>query len=186
MKSISTFSILTAGMAFLPLLALGADTCVHESEDRAAMLREDAVSAVESPESARSPGSVELVCQQNSISRINVILPAGERRGLVLVAGSRDGQPLQPRLADTEGWARLVIEESSDGSAIRLNVEIVAPEAGTKGEKRSGSLLLFSTPNQRGEPLITIPLELTIDEEQPLFRDQFDVDPVIGQFSLVM
>ena len=28
-----------------------------------------------------------------------------------------------------------------------------------------------------------IELQITVDEEQPLFRDQFEIDPVIGQFS---
>lgn len=185
MRSNITFSILMAGMAMLPMLAAGADGCLHKADDGSGLVLENSVRAVEGPESARSPGSVKLVCNQDSVARINVILPAGTRRGLVLVAGSRDGQFLESRLAGADGWASLAVEESSDGSASRLSVQILAPEEGEEGEVLAGSLLLFDASSREDEPLVTIPLNLTIGGEEPLFRDQFDVDPVIGQFSLV-
>lgn len=180
-----TFSILMAGMAMLPMWAAGADGCLHEAEDGSGLVLENSVRAVETPDSARPPGSVELVCQQDSIARINVILPAGTRRGLVLVAGSRDGQLLESRLADAEGWATLAVEKSRDGSASRISLEILAPQEGAEGEVHAGSLLLFDASSREDEPLVTIPFRLTIGGKEPLFRDQFDVDPVIGQFSLV-
>ncbi|WP_147306652.1 MULTISPECIES: hypothetical protein [unclassified Wenzhouxiangella] len=176
---------LLTGLALLPLSAVGADSCVLEADGGSEMASGDAVRALESPETARLPGTLEIVCQKHGIARIDIALPVGARRGLSLISGGRDGRTLQPQLKDTGSWASLAVEEGPDG-ATRLKVGFLAPASAKEGDAFTGSLVLIDPSSRSDEPVLTIPLNLSIRGEVPLFRDQFDVDPVIGQFSLVI
>lgn len=188
MKPGFTITILLAVLAASPGQAASTEACAPGIEDASAFPQDTLVSVVETPGSSRFAGSIEFICEEKQLVRLDITLPAGSRRGVVLLAGAHGGQPVEARMEEAESWSSLALEPLEDRSASRLVLDLQAPRSAAEGTVLAGRLRLFDSNRRSGKALATIAIRLTVRGEAPLFRDQFDefeVDPVIGQFSQV-
>lgn len=128
--------------------------------------------------------ALQVSCRGDSLARLQVRLSASEQATVVLavdglvdvVAEGEDG-----RLTE---WTRIEFDASHPIGLVPVTVGFNVPENAAAGMRLDGRLQLRV--NRQGtESTIAVPLSLEVVEDQPLFRDDFGVDPVIGQFSMV-
>lgn len=130
------------------------------------------------------PASIELDCQGRQLERLLVRLPIGSRHDITLYtasgrnreswkATSTDGAPLD--------WVEL---DASRRHANSMILQIRSPRNAAPGDRLSARLSI--EPDNGDAERFVVPIDVELTEEAPMFRDQFDVDPVIGQFSLVL
>lgn len=186
MKAGFTFATMLTALVLLPLRVVAADACVLGTVKDTVTLPDGVVLAYRAPESARAPGTIDIECRGQQVEHISVVLPAGSGRELVLLVGSLSGVEIKPGLDESEDWANVAVEASRDGTAGRVLISFRAPGDAEEGTVLSGDLELYAPATREGREPTSIPLQLTVRGEAPLFRDKFDVDPVIGQFSQVM
>ncbi|NBB93173.1 MAG: hypothetical protein GVY32_08400 [Gammaproteobacteria bacterium] len=176
---------IAAGTAVLLMLAwsfpaAGEDRpgCLIAPGDLAARSASDGPAMIDLP---GGPAGVEPSCSGLRLEGVAVRLPLGSRHDITLHVRTGQGDW---RALDGEGrvvgWVGIDASRRHPDSVV---VSIRSPREGVPGE-RSDATLVFE-PASVAEDILTIPVELELVEEAPMFRDEFDVDPVIGQFSLV-
>lgn len=186
MKSGFTFATMLTALILLPLRVAAIDACVLDTVEDSVTLPDGRVVAYRAPGSVRLPGAIEIACLDRQVERISVVLPAGSGRELVLLVGRHSGVEIKTGLEESADWANVAVEASRDGSAGRVVISFRAPDDAEEGTVLAGELQLYAPAMRDDRRPTSIPLQLTVRGEAPLFRDQFDVDPVIGQFSQVM
>ncbi|NEZ03630.1 hypothetical protein G4Y73_05615 [Wenzhouxiangella sp. XN201] len=186
MKAGFTYATMLTALVLLPLRVVATDACVLDTAEDTVTLPDGVLLAYRAPETARVPGAIDIECRGQQVERISVVLPAGSGRELVLLVGSLSGVEIKPGLDESEDWANVVVEASRDGTAGRVLISFRAPGDAEEGTVLAGDLQLYVPATREDRGPTSIPLQLTVRGEAPLFRDQFDVDPVIGQFSQVM
>lgn len=123
-------------------------------------------------------------CRGESLARLRVRLGASQQVTVVLAV---DG--LVSAVAESEderltGWTRIEFDASHRIGLVPVTVGFAVPGDAAAGTRLEGRLQLRV--NRQGrESTVAIPLGLEVVDDQPLFRDDFGVDPVIGQFSMV-
>lgn len=137
------------------------------------------------PENSERAASVQYSCVSDRVSAITVRLKPGQvgEARVMLV----DMPEQAPALVSGSGlpaeWSRVAVRRV-DAETILVTITISVPASARSGQAFSGHLGLAGISAN-----LDIPVNLEIIEEAPLFRDdfdEFDVDPVIGQFSMVM
>lgn len=186
MKAGFTFVTMLTALVLLPMRVAATDACVLESAEDAVIPPDGMVLAYRAPGSARLPGAIDIACLDRQVERINVVLPAGAGRELVLLVGGHVGVEIKSGLEESAGWANVAVEASREGSAGRVMISFRAPGDAEEGTVLAGELQVYAPATREDRRPTSIPLQLTVRGEAPLFRDKFDVDPVIGQFSQVM
>lgn len=140
----------------------------------------------------RSPSGFRFTCAQADLSSIAVGLRSGQAREVTLLLGNTTTRPLNYRIGlfpDNEVSPRwLKIEPESGtlaaGTQVQARLVVKAP-AGFAREIVTAQKLLFTVDDGNREYVSALTVELEIRDEGPMFRDDFQVDPVIGQFSYV-
>jgi hypothetical protein len=186
MKTGFTFATMLTALALLPLRLVAADACVLDTVKDTVTLPDGVVLAYRAPEPARATGAIDIECMGQQVERISVVLPAGSGRELVLLVGPHSGVEIKSGLEGSADWANVAVEAERDGFAGRVMISFRAPGDAEQGTVLTAKLQLFAPATREGRGPTSIPLQLTVRGEAPLFRDKFDVDPVIGQFSQVM
>lgn len=118
-------------------------------------------------------------CREDALVTVTAALPPGAVTQVRMFwPGARAGAALEVALEDrtSEHWisARLV-EQRSSGQVVSLRWQ--APDGDEAGTRRSALVRI-------GDRKLAVRLEVLSADH--LFRDGFDVDPVIGQFSMVI
>ncbi len=168
-------------------LGLAVVLCAGWATARAAdCVLADAASAAPSGlqllEGAASNDGIRAECEGSSLTAVRLALPAGSRETLTLLL-SADAEAMdQFKLAvagdsfpDWLGVASVDAIPSQHAFAISIELRAL-------GDGGVASLTLSSTApaGTRDWPLT---IELQVLAEQPMFRDRFEIDPVMGQFS---
>lgn len=173
-----TTAVLLAAALALPAWAADASPeCVVAPD---ALAAGDEVSAVRIVATGRVLGEdLGISCHGPSLAGLSLSLPVGGRRDITLSAAASDW-----RVVDAENrvveWAVLEASRRYPGSVV-LRLSTAASD---KAGHRFRAYLLQGDSTTTASEAIQIDLEVT--DEQPMFRDEFGVDPVIGQFSLVL
>ncbi|AKS42288.1 hypothetical protein [Wenzhouxiangella marina] len=131
-----------------------------------------------------------LSCSSHGLADLSLNLIAGETRRILLeleqAAYVKGIYHLELRNADDQGvdWASITPSagELMRGRSGRLALDISTPPGSILPATHALELfVLLHNGEQRWS--MTLPIEVRVDEEQPLFRNRFEIDPVIGQFS---
>lgn len=123
------------------------------------------------------PSAVSIECQGSALAGLTARLSAGERTSARIFW--RQGEAGTVRLvAGPEAGPNWLAQTSQlvDGSGRWITLEWSAPDSARPGTRRTVRL-------SAGEWSIGVSLEVI--DGGALFQDGFDVDPVIGQFSMV-
>ena len=81
-------------------------------------------------------------------------------------------------------WAQIEPAAATLGAGTALNFELVlAPAAGHRPGQVLPLILSIDLHDGQNRLAISTRLEVTVGEEAPLFRERFEIEPVIGQFS---
>lgn len=138
----------------------------------------------------RNPSGFRFTCGQADLASIAVGLAPNQVREVTLFLGNTTTRPLNFRIGlfpDNEVSARwLQIEPESGTLAASTQVQarlVVTAPAGFVPETVTAQQLLFTVEDGNREHVSTVTVELEMLEDEPMFRDDFQVDPVIGQFS---
>lgn len=129
-------------------------------------------------------GTVHPTCRDGSLVHLRVRLPAsGQATAVLAVAGLLDA------VVDSEdgrlsSWTRIEFDAAGPLGPAPVTLAFAIPADTEAGTRIAGRLQLRLDRGER-ESALAIPLVLEVAGEEPLFRDDFGVDPVIGQFSLV-
>lgn len=172
--------LLLAVVAISDAFAEGRKTCVVSPDAiRHARVADDGVRAVAAADQ-QSPG-VEFACRDGGLSAVSVAIVPGQGGEIRLLAGSAFFHGQAPGAVDgsLSEWSAVTTQRRDSGGQLVI-LTLSVPASAKVGRVYTGRLRLGAA-----ESGVEIPLRLEIVEEQPLFRDEFDVDPVIGQFSLV-
>jgi hypothetical protein len=172
------------------LLAVSAVPVVVADERNACVISPDAsryarvadlgLRAVAPADDRRSP-VIGFECRGESLSGVSVAIVPGQRSEIRLLAGSGTlaGEDLLAVGGPLSEWS-LVTSQPREAGGRDVTLTLSVPASAKIGRVFSGHL----RPGGAGSG-VEIPLTLELIEEEPLFRDEFDVDPVIGQFSFV-
>lgn len=132
------------------------------------------------PADSGPDGRIAYRCGDGAVSGLNVRLAPGQAAEARLLLARRPGDDdLEPGFSEglPASWAALRATVVG-GDALLVVLSISVPETASPGTVHSDRLVLS------GQHRAGIPLTLRVIESEPLFRDGFGVDPVIGQFSL--
>lgn len=140
----------------------------------------------------RNPSELRFTCGQADLASIAVGLTSGQAREVTLLLGNTTTRPLNFRIglfpdhAVSPRWLQIEPESGTlaAGAQVRARLVMTAP-AGFVPETATAQQLLFTVDDGKKEYVSAMTVELEIREEGPMFRDDFQVDPVIGQFSYV-
>ncbi|GEM_PF-2089541 len=139
---------------------------------------------------ARS-GEVAIACTEGRPATIDAGIEPGQKVMIVLVIDNDSDSPahfqIDPYEADSTGGNWIEINPTSGsvppGNRFHVGITLSVPSGLATGSVQELDLNLDVTGT---EGFFTrLPVTMTVREEQPLFRDRFDVDPVLGQFSHV-
>ncbi len=128
-----------------------------------------------------------LFCVNGSVEQINLRAEPGQQAEVAFALANAGFDPALISSAMTRDaawsseWAHLEIlkGEVPAGGVLPVSLVVSVPNdfaPGSRHEQR------FELVGETGETL-SVRVSLEVIEEQPMFRDGFDVDPVLGQFS---
>ncbi|MGY6553073.1 MAG: hypothetical protein ACXIUM_00990 [Wenzhouxiangella sp.] len=186
---------LATALAGFGTASWGAQPCVLDSVARlsapstnSANPAADALKLLQT--SSGDDGQLVVSCNDKALAQLRLQLAPGEQRSLILVAQSGLTTPLDQLIQSAEGVASgqwemrieaLSVDEqgsfqpaNADGQGERiqlLRIDISANAANQPGQ------------NQSWRIANTLLLVLEDPREERLFRDQFRIDPTLGQFS---
>lgn len=186
-----------AAMASFGCAAWGTEPCVLDSIETLAFPSGD----------AKNPASVEfkllqstpvddprlvISCEGNALTRLRLQLEPGEQHSIVVVATSGLLMPLSELIEPVEGpasghWEIVTqaLETAPDGSLQKAGVghqsesiQFVQIDLSADPANHAGQSQTWRIGNS---------LELVLQDprEERLFRDEFRIDPTLGQFSLL-
>lgn len=138
----------------------------------------------------RAPSGFRFTCGQHDLASVSVALAPTQAREVALVLGNTTTQPLKFRIGlfpDNEvspRWLRVEPESGTlaAGGRVQARLVLTAP-ADFVPETVLERQLVFTIEGDSREYVSTVTVELEMREDGPMFRDDFQVDPVIGQFS---
>lgn len=141
----------------------------------------------------RAPSGFRFTCGQDDLASVSVALAPTQAREVALVLSNTTMQSLKFRVGlfpDNEvspRWLRVEPESGTldAGGRVQARLVVTAP-ADFVPETAMERQLLFTVDDGKQEYVSTVTVELEIREDGPMFRDDFQdfqVDPVIGQFS---
>ncbi|RFF32019.1 hypothetical protein [Wenzhouxiangella sediminis] len=124
---------------------------------------------------------IRVACADNRVSGLTIKLVAGRSTvaRILLVGGSRHAASLTGA-GLPNAWVDLSARRIGAGTTL-LTLSVEAPDSAEAGSTFSDILSV-----KRSGREFDIDVSLEVLDEGPLFRDEFDVDPMMGQFSLVM
>lgn len=125
---------------------------------------------------------VFFACKSDRVSGVTIRLVPGQfaEARLVLTGTPEHALALLPEADLPTDWGR-VDSRRLNADTLLVTLRLAVPKGNESGRAFAGRLSLApSTAN------LDVPVTLEIIDETPLFRDEFDVDPVIGQFSMVV
>lgn len=134
------------------------------------------------PASSEGRARVLFACLEGRVSGLTIRLVPGQfaEASLVLVGFPEQAATLTAENGLPADWSR-VESRSLNAETTLITLSISAPDSAQSGKAFSERLRLASSPSD-----LDIPVMLEILDRRPLFRDKFDdIDPVIGQFSMV-
>lgn len=162
-------------------MAQGDGGCLVEL-DEAASLRGagPGVRAVVPGHGERGP-RVLFACKSGRVSGVSIRLVPGQfaEARLVLTGAPEHALALVPEAGLPPDWGR-VTSRRLNPDTLLVTLALAVPDGAESGRAFAGRLSL--APRRAN---LDVPVTLELIEETPLFRDEFDVDPVIGQFSMV-
>lgn len=140
---------------------------------------------------ADSPAaSLRLFCDRREIEQLTLPVPHGQTARVTLSLGGSGERELAYRLgvatAGGQSSSWLVIDAPSGiipaGSRRPVTLTFHAHEAlEVRSRHRLDLIIELGAGDKQVE--LSVPVELHVLEEAPLFRNRFEVDPVLGQFS---
>lgn len=188
MKAVNVFFLLLAVACGPEVLAqdAGGDCLVApEAGDLG-----DGVRAIEPVEAGRDANrnanrhdKVRISCRAGRVSGVSIRLsPGGSAQArIVLVGGSDHAASLAAEGGLPKEWSGLSARRINARTTV-VTISITAPDQAEVGSAFSDRLSVT-----RAGLEFDIPINLEILDDGPLFRDEFDnVDPVIGQFSVIL
>lgn len=134
------------------------------------------------PAGNEDPSRVRFSCNADRVSGLVIRLAPGQaaEARLVFVGSGEYAAGLDSGTGWPADWSR-VDHRRLDSQTVIITLSVAAPDSAPAGRVFSDRLNLGS--QRAGQ---AIPVTLEIIEGGPLFRDDFDdVDPVIGQFSMI-
>jgi len=118
-------------------------------------------------------------CHGQSLAGLSLSLPVGGRRDITLSGAASDW-----RVVDADNrviaWAALEPSRRYPGSVV---LRLSTADTDQAGQRFRAYLLNGDSTATASD---AIPIDLEVTDEQPMFRDDFGPDPMIGQFSLVL
>jgi len=128
--------------------------------------------------------TVSFACQAGDVSGVTIRLVPGQaaQARLFVAASPEHIAALAAENGLPPEWCQ-VESHVLDSGTTAVTLSIATPPTAEVGQVFSDRLRL--SPDRDGQPGLEIPVTLEFIEEGPLFRDKFDVDPVIGQFSMI-
>ena len=128
-----------------------------------------------------------LSCVDGSLERISLRVEPGQHAEIALTLSNAGFEPtlISQAMASEHAWSsewvhlEVLQGEVPAGGALPVALIVSVPTdyaPGTRHEQR------FDLVGEEGKGLSVV-VALEVIEEQPMFRDGFDVDPVLGQFS---
>lgn len=178
-------------LALIFLLSLTASGAVMPaSAQSACLLTPEAVRSggalpnglwVLAPAKTGSGPGVEIACEDGRVAGVTMRLVPGQlgRVDLFLTGQSAPRATFFSDEGMPSEWSRMEIRTPDSGGTV-ITLKIETPDSVQAGPVYSGQARLGD--DRSG---VTIPVTVELIEDAPLFRDTFDVDPVIGQFSQV-
>lgn len=129
-------------------------------------------------------------CSGNALTSIHISLPSGQQAEVTLLLGNPRSAALEftadlwPDEPQTQAWLHMepnsgTIPAGGQAQA-RLLFSAPADDLAQGGHEQ---LILFTTDDGTRESTTTVAVALEVGGEAPMFRDDFKVDPVLGQFS---
>lgn len=128
-----------------------------------------------------------LSCEKGSLNRVAMQMEPGQRAEIeLLIANPADmpvfiGHALRLDSISTVDWIQLeqLHLAIAPGGFASMSLFIDVPPNMQPGQRHEQSFKLT------GDDGSELPLDITLEviEEQPMFRDGFEIDPVLGQFS---
>lgn len=174
-------ALLAPALLWAASSAAAAGTCVVDSELSAPLTASDATLTLARP--ATQAESFEALCNAQGLAELIIEIQPGQRLALELLiqhpqaatarlsAGSSDRSAkwleFDPAPGQQEGFWRYPLKVSA----------LAEFEAGDRLELVLEVSLAENSFNRE------IPITLIVQQEAPLFRNRFEVDPVLGQFS---
>jgi len=128
-----------------------------------------------------------LSCVNGSLERIALRAEPGQQAEIALLLANAGFDPasISSAMAGDGAWAsdwvhlEVLQAEVPAGGVLPISLVLSVPNDFAPGSRHEHR---FDLAGEEGETLsVTVMLEVI--EEQPMFRDGFDVDPVLGQFS---
>ncbi|QOC21354.1 hypothetical protein IC757_09830 [Wenzhouxiangella sp. AB-CW3] len=127
-----------------------------------------------------------LACSRGSVERLQLRAEPGQqaRVGLLLANPGPDPVLISRDMTRDAAWAsdwvylELPGAEIQPGSFLPATLVITVPDDYSPGERFEHRFGLLE-----GSEKLELSVALEVIREQPMFRDDFEVDPVIGQFS---
>jgi hypothetical protein len=128
-----------------------------------------------------------LSCVNGSVERIALRAEPGQRAEVALVLANAGFDPalissaMAMDAAWSSEWAHLEIlqGEVPAGGVLPISLVVSVPHDFVPGSRHEQRFDLVD----EGGTTLAVNITLEVIEEQPMFRDGFDVDPVLGQFS---
>ncbi len=191
-------------LALVPLTVMGTDNgtrdCILEADagNQSAALGQPAngslsVRVVE-PDPAVAESTVTVVCSAKVVETISVLLPPRREAiiGFVLTNHAAGDARFNVTMVAPEGvgsdWpANWLTISPLTGLAMAAGDVPVRVALRSVSELAPGSThelkLMFELVEDDNVSVVEMPVRIEIQGEDPMFRDRFEVDPVLGQFS---
>ncbi len=130
-----------------------------------------------------------LSCVNGSVERIALRAEPGQQADVALALANAGFDPalISSAMAGEGAWAsdwvhlEVLQGEVPAGGVLPISLVLSVPNDFAPGSRHEHR---FDLIGEEGEALSVI-VTLEVIEEQPMFRDGFDVDPVLGQFSFL-
>lgn len=130
--------------------------------------------------------ALEARCDQFGLAELMVEIEPGQSLDLRLQIHHDQAATarLQTAADEIPSWLLLGTETGSSEAYWSLDLKLDASGLTTAGQRLSQTLEL-SMETASGPLEWQLPIRLLVLEETPLFRNRFEVDPVLGQFSYI-
>jgi hypothetical protein len=128
----------------------------------------------------------QLGCEAGSLQQATVRMEVGERAEIGLLIANPGDEAVQVGNFDrigakwATGWGYLNVSraEVPAGGFLPITLVVHVPADYAPGNRKEHTFHLTNA-----DDALSVTVRLEVVAEQPLFRDGFDIDPVLGQFS---
>ena len=138
---------------------------------------------------APAGNAIEATCRRGRLESLSIVLAPGKETTIELGVTSRAGRAHEIDIVAvaaagaSTSWLTVQGDLERVASDQPLPVVLQVHASDLEPETTHHLLLEFSLADGERRPTVGLPVTLNIAQEQPLFRNRFEVDPVLGQFS---